>query len=215
MFKFWMRKGTTLEEACHDVNVIHMVIERAYVSGKISQKEYESIVDPLLEDLGLYDALLEAEKAAEEAEALEEKDNTKAAVCPNKGHEPKHIERAYTEQGEVYGRSKANGVITVTVMGKARRISPKTKKNTKPSLVNVKANGVKASDIRNTEFSSIALRKKLFNLEGCNTYTQGTWIWVTGSNTKAHKDFLKSLKFRWSKRSQAWYLKDGIMNFAW
>lgn len=32
----------------------------------------------------------------------------------------------------------------------------------------------------------------------------GSWIWVSG-NTKAHKDILKQLKFRWANKKQAWY----------
>ena len=32
----------------------------------------------------------------------------------------------------------------------------------------------------------------------------GTWIWVSG-NTKAHKEVLKELKFRYAHKKQAWY----------
>lgn len=32
----------------------------------------------------------------------------------------------------------------------------------------------------------------------------GSWLWITG-NTKAHKDILKQLKFRWANKKQAWY----------
>lgn len=32
----------------------------------------------------------------------------------------------------------------------------------------------------------------------------GTWIWVSG-NTKAHKEMLKELKFRYAHKKQAWY----------
>lgn len=33
----------------------------------------------------------------------------------------------------------------------------------------------------------------------------GTWLWVYGSDTKTHKDFLKSLGMRWGKQKQRWY----------
>ena len=32
----------------------------------------------------------------------------------------------------------------------------------------------------------------------------GTWLWVSG-NTKAHKEVLKELKFRYAHKKQAWY----------
>ena len=32
----------------------------------------------------------------------------------------------------------------------------------------------------------------------------GSWIWVSG-NTKEHKEVLKSLKFRYANKKQAWY----------
>ena len=42
---------------------------------------------------------------------------------------------------------------------------------------------------------------KLINLE---VGFCGTWIWVSG-NTKAHKEMLKELKFRYAHKKQAWY----------
>lgn len=32
----------------------------------------------------------------------------------------------------------------------------------------------------------------------------GSWLWITG-NTKLHKEVLKSLKFRYAHKKQAWY----------
>lgn len=41
-------------------------------------------------------------------------------------------------------------------------------------------------------------------LGGTQTELIGNWIWISG-NTKAHKDILKQLKFRWANKKQAWY----------
>lgn len=41
-------------------------------------------------------------------------------------------------------------------------------------------------------------------LSGLQTELIGTWIWVSG-NTKLHKEVLKSLKFRYAHKKQAWY----------
>ena len=33
----------------------------------------------------------------------------------------------------------------------------------------------------------------------------GSWLWVYGNDTKAHKDFIKSLGFKWSSKKMKWY----------
>jgi len=44
----------------------------------------------------------------------------------------------------------------------------------------------------------------LIHLDGVQTEICGKWIWCSG-NTRAHKDVLKKLDFRWSKNKEAWY----------
>lgn len=47
-------------------------------------------------------------------------------------------------------------------------------------------------------------------LEGVEATTQGTWTWVSG-DTKPHKELLKKLGFRWSKKRVAWYHTGNII----
>lgn len=44
----------------------------------------------------------------------------------------------------------------------------------------------------------------LIKLKDIEVEICGSWLWITG-NTKAHKDILKQLKFRWANKKQAWY----------
>ncbi len=44
----------------------------------------------------------------------------------------------------------------------------------------------------------------LTKLNGIEVEICGSWIWVSG-NTKEHKEVLKSLKFRYANKKQAWY----------
>ena len=44
----------------------------------------------------------------------------------------------------------------------------------------------------------------LIGLQGVDVEICGSWIWVSG-NTKAHKETLKQLKFKWAHKKQAWY----------
>lgn len=46
---------------------------------------------------------------------------------------------------------------------------------------------------------NVLIKLKDIEVEIC-----GSWLWITG-NTKAHKDILKQLKFRWANKKQAWY----------
>ena len=50
--------------------------------------------------------------------------------------------------------------------------------------------------------------EQLINLEGVEIEICGSWIWLTG-NTKEHKEAIKALKFRWSKKKLAWYYHEG------
>lgn len=44
----------------------------------------------------------------------------------------------------------------------------------------------------------------IIHLDGITVEICGAWIWVTG-NTYEHRETLKGLAFRFSKRKQAWY----------
>ena len=44
----------------------------------------------------------------------------------------------------------------------------------------------------------------LIGLMGVEVEICGSWIWVSG-NTKAHKETLKELGFKWAHKKQAWY----------
>ena len=44
----------------------------------------------------------------------------------------------------------------------------------------------------------------LIGLQGVDVEICGSWIWVSG-NTKAHKETLKQLNFKWAHKKQAWY----------
>lgn len=51
--------------------------------------------------------------------------------------------------------------------------------------------------------------EKLIHMDGIEIEVCGSWLWVTG-NTRAHKDDLKALAFKWSSNKQAWYFhRDG------
>lgn len=45
---------------------------------------------------------------------------------------------------------------------------------------------------------------KVINLEGVVVEIIGSWIWLTG-NTKAHKEEIKSIGFKFSRKKVAWY----------
>ncbi len=49
---------------------------------------------------------------------------------------------------------------------------------------------------------------KLLLFPGIEVELCGSWVWITG-NTKAHKDELKKLGFRWSSNKAAWYFHYG------
>ncbi|MCH5299614.1 MAG: molecular chaperone DnaJ, partial [Ruminococcus sp.] len=44
----------------------------------------------------------------------------------------------------------------------------------------------------------------LTRLNGVEVEICGNWIWVSG-NTKAHREILKQLNFKWAHKKQAWY----------
>ena len=44
----------------------------------------------------------------------------------------------------------------------------------------------------------------LIGLQGVDVEICGSWIWVSG-NTKAHKETLKQLNFKWANKKKAWY----------
>ena len=44
----------------------------------------------------------------------------------------------------------------------------------------------------------------LITLVGVEVEICGKWIWVSG-NTKAHKETLRQLEFKWAHKKQAWY----------
>lgn len=52
------------------------------------------------------------------------------------------------------------------------------------------------------------LIRTLTHFNGCIVELIGSWIWVSG-NTKAYKDQLKELNFKWSKNKAAWYYHEG------
>ena len=58
--------------------------------------------------------------------------------------------------------------------------------------------------MKNTTISTADVMNALAELKGIEVSTQGTWIWAAG-NTKEHKETLKSLGFRWSRKRGAWY----------
>ena len=47
----------------------------------------------------------------------------------------------------------------------------------------------------------------LIKLKGLTLEIIGNWLWVTG-DTKTHKDILKSLKFNYAPKKQAWFFKN-------
>ena len=50
------------------------------------------------------------------------------------------------------------------------------------------------------------LKAKLAELEGINIEESGNWVWISGE-TRQHKETLKKLGCRWSKKRTAWYWK--------
>lgn len=50
------------------------------------------------------------------------------------------------------------------------------------------------------------IMRELKKLSGINVKTDRSWLWVTG-DTRIHKEILKSLGLRWSKKRVAWYYK--------
>ena len=56
------------------------------------------------------------------------------------------------------------------------------------------------------EFMNII--NELLKMRGVNVEMCGSWIWCTG-DTKAHKERLKEMQFRWSRNKNAWYFHFG------
>lgn len=55
----------------------------------------------------------------------------------------------------------------------------------------------------------IDIIEKLINMDGVQIEICGSWLWLTG-NTKAYREDLKKLSFRWSSNKSAWYFhRDG------
>lgn len=54
----------------------------------------------------------------------------------------------------------------------------------------------------------IEIIEKLIHMDGIDVELCGSWLWVTG-NTRAHKDELKEMRFRWSPNKAAWYFHHG------
>lgn len=50
---------------------------------------------------------------------------------------------------------------------------------------------------------------RLIHMDGVVIEVCGSWLWLTG-NTKAYKEEIKALSFRWSSNKSAWYFhRDG------
>lgn len=62
------------------------------------------------------------------------------------------------------------------------------------------------NDEKASEFMDII--NILIKFKGCTIELMGSWIWVSG-DTKPYKDTLKSLKFKYSGKNQAWYFFKG------
>lgn len=55
----------------------------------------------------------------------------------------------------------------------------------------------------------IDIIEQLINMDGVQIEICGSWLWLTG-NTKAYREDLKKLSFRWSSNKSAWYFhRDG------
>ena len=50
------------------------------------------------------------------------------------------------------------------------------------------------------------IRKALANMESVTVEESGSWLWISG-DTRPHKEELKALGCRWSKKRSAWYWK--------
>ena len=50
------------------------------------------------------------------------------------------------------------------------------------------------------------IRAKLAKMEGVTVEENGSWLWASG-DTRPHKEELKELGLRWSKKRSAWYWK--------
>lgn len=51
--------------------------------------------------------------------------------------------------------------------------------------------------------------QNLIHMDGVIIELCGSWLWLSG-NTRAYKDEIKALKFRWSSNKSAWYFhRDG------
>lgn len=62
----------------------------------------------------------------------------------------------------------------------------------------------KATETAETPQEFIHIINVLITLYGVEVEICGSWIWVSG-NTKAHREVLKQLKFKWANKKQAWY----------
>ena len=51
-----------------------------------------------------------------------------------------------------------------------------------------------------------SLIDELMKMDGITIEIIGSFVWVTG-DTKPHKEKLKTLKFQWNSKKNAWYLK--------
>lgn len=63
-------------------------------------------------------------------------------------------------------------------------------------------------DTNETAEAYAAIIEALLHMSGLMIELCGSWLWVTG-NTKAHKDNLKDLGFKYSANKQAWYYHEG------
>ena len=63
-------------------------------------------------------------------------------------------------------------------------------------------------DTNETAEAYAAIIEALLHMSGLMIELCGSWLWVTG-NTKAHKDSLKDLGFKYSANKQAWYYHEG------
>ena len=50
----------------------------------------------------------------------------------------------------------------------------------------------------------INIINKIIHIVGIEIEICGSWIWLSGE-TKAHKELLKELKFRWAPKKKMWY----------
>jgi len=70
-----------------------------------------------------------------------------------------------------------------------------------------------AADFHDIDGLTEILRQKIeaaLNM-GLNVELCGLWVWVTGE-TKAHKEELKALEFKWAHKKAAWYFA-GVPSF--